>query len=162
MPHLTNKQVYPMSVQVNSRLISTAEMVQDIKNLLTYDSNFAIWTKQGVKSPIFIVDIAKQAGFKVFVINDMRYVDKFEADIAAAKLDGHPVVVVFPNINKFFDFHYAYWDTFTEMLTHRKVGNVKLSVGDFIVATGELNNQGNFFDTIPSKITERLLNYRII
>lgn len=151
-----------MSVQVNSRLISTSEMVRDIQNLLTYDSPFAIWTKQGVRSPVFIVDIAKQAGFKVFVINDMRYVDKFEADIAAAKLAGHHVVVVFPNINKFFDFQYAYWDVFAEMLTLRKVGNVKLSLGDFIVATGELNNQGTFFDTVPSKITDKFLNYRIV
>lgn len=151
-----------MSVQVNSRLVPVSEMVLDIQNLLTYDSNFAIWTKQGVRSPVFIVDIAKKAGFTVFVINDMRYIDKFEKDIESAKLSGYPVVVVFPNINKFFDFQYAYWDIFADMISHRKVGNVQLTVGDFIVATGELNNQGNFFDTVPSKITDRFLNYRIV
>lgn len=151
-----------MSVQVNSHLVSKSEMVQDIQNLLTYDSNFAIWTKQGVKSPIFIVDIARQAGFKVFVINDMRYIEQFEIEISTAKLNKQRVMVIFPNINKFFDFQYSYWDVFANMITNRKVGSVQLDVSDFIVATGELNNQGIFFDTVPPKITNLFLNYLIV
>lgn len=74
-------------------------MVNDIKNLLTYDSNFSIWTKLGTRSPISVVDIATNAGFKVFVVNDMRRIDGIAHELKAAKLDGLHVVVVFTKIN---------------------------------------------------------------
>ena len=151
-----------MSVQVNSRLIPASEMVNDIKNLLTYDSNFSIWTKLGTRSPISVVDIATNAGFKVFVVNDMRRIDGITHELKAAKLDGLHVVVVFTKINEFFDLYYSYWTVFTEMLTLKRVCDVQLDVGDFIVATGELNTQGNFFDSVPSRIVDCFLNYRII
>lgn len=151
-----------MSIQVNSRLISVPDMVFDIQNLLTYDSNFAIWSKQGVKIPFSIVDIARKAGFKVVVVNDMRYIDKLEPELEKAKTSGQKVVVLFTAINRFFDIHYAYWDVFIDMLKTKKVGGIQLGQGDFIVATGEINAHGYFFDSVPSKIVDRLLNYRII
>lgn len=131
-----------MSVQVNSRLIPASEMVNDIKNLLTYDSNFAIWTKLGTRSPISVVDIATNAGFKVFVVNDMRRIDGIAHELKAAKLDGLHVVVVFTKINEFFDLYYSYWTVFTEMLTLKRVCDVQLDVDDVIVAIGQLSAEG--------------------